>query len=150
MLIESRKRTSGVRRWSAVAVCTVIGVGTCASALALRVEVGPAIGQTVGAPVAANKPLQVSAGVMSGNVLEKVTPKYPQDAKDAKVQGSVVLHAIVDKTGAVQDLTVVSGPEALRQASLDAVKRWTYKPYLMNGEPIAVETTMTVTFTLAQ
>jgi TonB family protein len=76
----------------------------------------------------------------------KVDPVYPQDAKDAHVQGAVVLRAIISKTGTIRDLQVVSGPPELTDSAKDAVNQWRYKPYLLNGEPTEVETTITVNY----
>jgi TonB family protein len=91
---------------------------------------------------------RISGGVMAGQLLTKVQPVYPQAAKDAHISGFVVMHAIVGSDGLVKDLTVVSGPALLRDAAMDAVKQWTYKPYLLNGRPTDVDTTITVNFTL--
>jgi protein TonB len=84
--------------------------------------------------------------VIAGNLLEKTTPVYPPIAKQAHVQGAVVLHAIIGKNGTIQNLTVISGNAMLTQSAIDAVKQWRYKPYLLNGEPTEVDTTVTVNF----
>jgi protein TonB len=81
-------------------------------------------------------------------LLQKVQPVYPPIAKAARVQGTVVLQAKISKTGSIEDLHVVSGPAMLQQAALDAVKSWRYRPYLLNNEPVEVETTVNVIFTL--
>ena len=94
-------------------------------------------------------PVRISGGVMAGQLLSKVQPRYPQEAKDAGIQGSVVLRAVIDKQGKVVDLSVISGPPELAAASIDAVKQWVYKPYLLNGEPVDVVTTITTNYTLA-
>jgi TonB family protein len=91
-------------------------------------------------------PIRVSAGVMAGQIVSRVDPVYPPIAKAAGVSGAVVLHAVISKTGTVENLTVVSGPQMLMGAALDAVKQWTYKPYLLNGQPVEVDTTITVNF----
>ncbi|SDE74746.1 M56 family metallopeptidase [Terriglobus roseus] len=97
-----------------------------------------------------DRPIKVSANVMAGNTLTKVTPEYPASAKDAKIQGQVVLHAIIDENGKVEQISVVSSPDsALSKSSIEAVQHWTYKPYLLNGRPTAVDTTINVNFTLA-
>lgn len=93
---------------------------------------------------------QVSAGVMAGNILTKVTPIYPQAAKDAKVQGAVVLDAVIGKDGTIRSLKLVSGPDELTHSAWNAVSQWTYQPYLLNGQPTEVETTITVNYSLAQ
>lgn len=95
------------------------------------------------------KPMRVSAGVMAGNAISQPAPVYPDDAKAAKVQGVVVLHAIISKAGTVDNVAVVSGPPALMVSAIDAVRQWKYKPYLLNGEPTAVETTININYTLA-
>ena len=100
------------------------------------------------APVA-GKPVRVSSGVEAGMAISMPTPVYPAEARAAKIQGVVVLHAIISKTGEVEDLAVVSGPPMLTASALDAVRQWRYKPYLLNGEPTAVETTITVNYALA-
>jgi protein TonB len=91
-------------------------------------------------------PVRVSSGVVAGNLLSQTKPIYPPIAKAAHVSGAVVLHAIISKTGAIQNLTVISGPEMLRASALDAVRQWKYKPYILNGDPTEVETTITVNF----
>ncbi len=83
---------------------------------------------------------------MAGSIIEKTTPIYPPIARAAHVSGAVVLHAIIGKNGAIQNLQVISGPEMLRASALDAVAHWRYKPYLLNGEPTEVDTTITVNF----
>ena len=92
--------------------------------------------------------VRVSQGVSSGRLINKVEPVYPQLARTARVQGQVVLTAMISKDGTIQDLRVLSGHPLLVQAALDAVRQWRYKPYLLNGEPVEVETTVTVNFTL--
>lgn len=107
---------------------------------------------TTAAPVAVTpkpKParIPISAGVAAGALLNKTTPTFPAIAKAAHVSGSVVLRAIISKAGTIEGLQVVSGPEMLRSSALDAVRQWRYRPYLLNGEPTEVETTVTVNFT---
>ena len=92
---------------------------------------------------------EVSSGIMAGQILSKVTPVYPQEAKDGKISGSVVMKALIGKDGTIRDLQVLSGPNELQRSAVDAVKQWVYRPYLLNGEPTEVETTITVTYTLA-
>jgi protein TonB len=92
--------------------------------------------------------VRVSQGVVSGLKVRDVKPTYPAIAKTARVQGNVVLQAEISKDGAIEKLQVVSGPPLLIQAAVDAVKQWRYRPYILNGEPVAVETTVTVQFTL--
>lgn len=98
--------------------------------------------------VEAPKVVNVSAGVAVGMLVQKTTPLYPQIAKTARVQGTVVLQATISKTGAIEGLRVISGPDMLRQAAVDAVRTWRYKPYLLNNQPVEVETTVNVVFSL--
>jgi len=93
--------------------------------------------------------LRVSQGVVSGLKIKEVKPVYPAIAKTARVQGNVVLQAEISKEGVIENLRVISGPPLLIQSALDAVKQWRYRPYVLNGEPVAVETTVTVVFSLA-
>jgi protein TonB len=85
---------------------------------------------------------------MAGNLLEKTVPQYPAIAKAARIQGTVVLQATISKSGSIQNLRVISGPPMLQQSALDAVRSWRYKPYLLNGDPVEVETTVNVVFNL--
>jgi protein TonB len=94
------------------------------------------------------KKINISSGVAAGMLLQKTQPTYPPIAKAARVQGTVVLQAKISKTGSIEDLRVVSGPAMLQQSALDAVKSWRYRPYLLNNEPVEVETTVNVIFTL--
>ena len=90
-------------------------------------------------------PVRVSSGVMTGLAISSLAD-LSADCTAAHVSGAVVLHAIISKTGTITDLQVISGPEMLRASALDAVRNWRYKPYLLNGEPTEVETTITVNF----
>ncbi len=92
--------------------------------------------------------VNISAGVATGLLVEKTAPIYPIMAKMARVSGTVVLAANISKIGKIENLRVVSGPAMLRQAATDAVKNWRYRPYLLNHEPVEVETTVYVNFTL--
>ena len=85
---------------------------------------------------------------MAGMLLKKVAPEYPPVALVARVSGTVVLQASISKEGGVEKLLVISGPEMLQQAALDAVKQWRYRPYTLNGEPVGVMTSVIVIFTL--
>ncbi len=102
------------------------------------------------APGAPPKRISISAGTAAGFLISKTSPVYPVDAKKAHVQGTVVLKAVIGTDGTAKELTVVSGPEMLQQAALDAVRQWRYKPYLLNGEPVEVRTTINIIFTLAR
>jgi protein TonB len=90
----------------------------------------------------------VSSRLMAGNLIEKTVPQYPVIAREARIQGTVVLQATIGKAGEIQNLRVISGPPMLYQSALDAVRSWRYKPFYLNGEPVAVETTVNVVFSL--
>jgi periplasmic protein TonB len=92
--------------------------------------------------------LVISSGVMAGNKLSGAEPRYPTIAIAARVQGTVVLAATISKTGTIENLRVVSGPSMLAMAAEQAVQTWRYRPYLLNGAPVAVETTVRVLFHL--
>jgi periplasmic protein TonB len=98
---------------------------------------------------AAPKRVRISQGVTRGLLIQKIEPPYPPVARAARVQGQVVLAAIISKTGEIQNLVLVSGHPMLVPAAIDAVKRWRYRPFLLNGEPVEVETTIIVTFQLS-
>ena len=99
--------------------------------------------------VATPQRVRVSSGVSTGLLIKKVTPNYPQLAKQARIQGSVVLQAEISKEGTIQNLQLISGHPMLAPAAIEAVKQWRYKPYLLNGEPVAVETQVVVNFSLS-
>ena len=86
---------------------------------------------------------------MQRRIIHEVAPEYPEAARRAGVQGTVVLDAIVSAEGAVTQVQVVSGPEALSVAAIDAVRWWRYEPYVVNGQPAMVETTLSINFQLA-
>ncbi|MGA2572011.1 MAG: energy transducer TonB [Terracidiphilus sp.] len=82
-------------------------------------------------------------------LLQRIDPVYPPIARAARISGTVVLDAVISKTGSVESLHVVSGHPMLVQAALDAVRQWRYRPFLLNGMPVEVQTTVTVTFTVS-
>ena len=94
--------------------------------------------------------VRVSQGVMQGLLVSKVQPEYPAEAKDQRVEGAVVLKVTVDKEGNVANIQLISGHPLLAPAAIEAVKQWKYKPFLLDGIPLAVETQVTVNFTLAE
>jgi protein TonB len=94
------------------------------------------------------KKITVSSGVMAGNRIAGETPQYPAIAKAARIQGTVVLQATISKGGTIENLRVISGPPMLQAAASEAVRSWRYKPYLLNGEPVEVETQVNVVFSL--
>jgi protein TonB len=99
--------------------------------------------------VATPQRVRVSQGVSQGLLIHQVKPTYPPLARQARIQGVVVLQAVIGKDGNIQNLKVVSGHPMLAPSALEAVKQWKYKPYFLNGEPVEVDTTINVNFTLA-
>lgn len=147
-LSENQSEIRGMRRFATIAFCLALGAATCASALALHMQVNSADATAHHGTMQPSKPVAVKPSIMEKQVIRKVIPKYPVDAKKARIEGKVVLSAIIDKQGNVQNLHVESGPVQLRQSSLDAVRQWKYKPYLLNGEPVEVKTNVNVIYTL--
>ncbi len=90
--------------------------------------------------------VRVGGNVIAANLVSQVRPVYPQLAKQARVQGVVVLEAEISKEGTIENLRVLNGHPLLTQAAIDAVKQWRYKPTMLNGQPVTVVTTITVTF----
>jgi protein TonB len=88
----------------------------------------------------------ISAGIAAGMLIHKTTPLYPKFAQDAHITGTVVLKATITKQGSIEGIQVLSGPKLLAPAAVDAVKTWKYKPYMLDGQPVAVETNITVVF----
>jgi len=99
--------------------------------------------------VATPQRVRVSQGVSSGLLIKKVQPNYPPLARQARIQGDVILQAEISKDGTIQNLQLVSGHPMLAPAAIEAVKQWRYRPYLLNGEPVAVETQVLVKFSLS-
>ena len=93
--------------------------------------------------------VRVSAGVTQGLLFKKVQPVYPEHAKYAHIQGAVVMSAIISKNGDVTDLEVLDGPIELVVSAVNAVRQWKYRPYLLKGEPVEVDTRITVNYTLS-
>lgn len=120
--------------------------GTIGGVIGSIVSSTPVAAPKVAAPVVQRQ--RVSSGVATGLLIHKVQPSYPPIAKSARIQGSVVLKAVISKTGTIENLQVESGHPMLTQAALDAVRQWRYKPYFLNGEPVEVETQITVNFSL--
>ena len=92
--------------------------------------------------------LRVSSGVAQGLLIHEVRPQYPALARSAHIQGAVILQAIIRKDGTIQQLRLLSGHPLLVQAAVEAIRQWRYRPYLLNNEPVEVDTTIQVNFTL--
>ncbi len=100
---------------------------------------------------AEGQPLKIAPGVLAGNNTHKENPVYPVEAKQKAIQGAVVLHVIVSETGTVEQISALQSPdEALTRSAITAVQQWTYKPFLLNGAAVPVESTVTVTYSLAK
>jgi protein TonB len=114
---------------------------------------GGVIGGVIGGvapPPPRQSRIRQGGNVTQANIINRVQPSYPPLARQTRIQGTVKLHAIISKTGTVQQLEVVSGHPLLVQAALDAVRQWRYRPTLLNGEPVEVDTTIDVVFSLNQ
>lgn len=110
-------------------------------------SIGTAVYTAAPPPAAAHRP-PVSV-MMEGNLIRRVQPEYPPLAIKARIQGTVILHALISREGVIENLQVVSGHPMLAPAALAAVRQWRYRPYSLNGEPVEVETQVTVNFVLA-
>ena len=149
-LAQKLPRPSALRRFTVASACALLGAGLCATTLALSVHVDALAANDDQASPKSTGPVPISAGVMQGLVLHKVQPVYPVDAKKAGVQGRVELEAVISKEGEIEHSTSSPDPVSCSQASLDAVRQWTYKPYILKGEPVDVQTTINVIYTLAK
>jgi TonB family protein len=135
-----------VRKAALVILSLVLAAGAGASALALRLSLDPGAVSTDGSSTP--PPKSIPPDVIQRNIVSKVPPVYPTDAKKLGIQGKVALEVIIGKTGDVENLKVLSGPKELQQSALDAVRQWKYKPFLLNGDPIEVQSTVNVTYSL--
>jgi TonB family protein len=92
--------------------------------------------------------IKQGGNVTAAVIVTRVEPNYPEEARRRRIEGRVVVHAIIGIDGAVKDLEVISGPQELTQSALDAVRQWRYKPTLLNGQPVEVDTTIAVEYVL--
>jgi outer membrane biosynthesis protein TonB len=90
--------------------------------------------------------VRVSSGVMAGQKIKGSMPVIPPEAREQHVSGAVVTHVLIGKDGKVIEVTPISGPEMLRPSYVDAIRTWEYRPFLLNGEPVEVDTTITINF----
>jgi protein TonB len=121
------------------------GTGTVPNSVISSVmQIPPTMPKVVAPPK-----VRVSSGVAQGLLIHETKPVYPPLAVQARIQGTVLLQAVVAKDGTVQDLRLVSGHPLLVKAALDAVKLWRYKPYRLNDQPVEVDTEIIVNFTLS-
>ncbi len=118
---------------------------------------GDVLGSTRGAPVLAKasepapiRRVRLAPKIVEANLIHDVPPTYPPEAGRARIEATVVLLAVIGKDGSVQDVRVESGLPILAQAAIDAVKQWRYRPYLLNGKPVEVDSRITINFTLSR
>jgi protein TonB len=126
-------------------ICTNCGPGGSYSREGINLI---AIARPSPPPLAVEHTHRVSA-MMEGMLIRRVQPVYPEAAKAMRVQGAVVLQAIISKEGRIEHLQAIRGHFLLVQAALDAVRQWRYRPYVLNGEAVEVETQVTVNFVLS-
>lgn len=139
-LTQKRIELPRARRLAIVSACACVALATGISALALHTSVAPE------AQTQNPKYLQVKQDSMK--VVSKIQPVYPKAAKEARVEGSVIIGTVISKDGVPEKLKVVSGPKDLQRSAIEAVSHWKWEPYLLNGEPTEVETTVTVDYSL--
>jgi periplasmic protein TonB len=115
---------------------------------------GQVLRSTGSAPVLATTPapkrIRIPARMAEANLVYDVAPKYPPEAGRTRIEGTVLLLAVIGKDGTVQDVRVEKGLPVLAQAAIEAVKQWRYRPYLLNGEPVEVDSQITINFTLSK
>ena len=102
----------------------------------------------VNVPKHLQQTLRISQGVSQGLLLKRVQPVYPAQAMQMRIQGAVQLMATISKEGNISGLNVLSGDGILARSASDAVRQWKYKPYYLNGEPVEIQTQITVNFKL--
>ncbi len=154
-LTEKPTHPSTLRRFATATACVLIGAGICTATFALSVRVNVLAASALAAnsdehAAESTGPIAVKPEIMQNQIVHKVPPKYPEEAKKARIQGNVQLEAVIAKTGEVEELKAVSGPKELQQSAMDAVRQWVYKPFLLNGEPVEVKTTIHVIYQLAE
>ena len=109
---------------------------------------GPVIPAPVVHPPQPRGPVHVSWGVATGQLIVPIQPRYPAIAVASRIQGTVVVAAVISKDGTIQSLRVLSGPPMLVGAAVEAIQQARYRPWKLNGEPVEVETTIHVVFNL--
>jgi periplasmic protein TonB len=119
-----------------LAACLIVGLAV------------PSLAQSNDDKPAEKPPQKVTSGVARGYKIHNVDPEYPPVARNAKIQGPVVLRAVIDTKGKVTNLRVLSGHPLLAASAVDAVKQWKYRPFVFEGKVVPVETTITVVFHL--
>jgi periplasmic protein TonB len=115
------------------------------------IPLGPAAPTvTLAKPPAPKRPLLISSGVAAGRLITPIRPIYPEIAKAARIDGTVVVEATISRQGTIENLQVIEGPPLLRRAAIDAVAAARYRPFLLNGEPVEVQTSIRVIFSLGR
>ena len=127
--------------------CVLGGTGSLSSNNPIFRSLGTAIPVVAPPPPTAHPP-RISH-MMEGNLIYKVQPVYPPLARAARIQGAVVIRAVISRNGTIENLQTLSGHPMLVGAALDAVRQWRYRPYILNGDPVEVETQVTVNFSLS-
>lgn len=130
------------------AVCVPGGTGPMSNANSVFSSIGTSAAIVPPTPTPKARSPRIST-IMEGNLIYKVQPLYPPLARSARIQGTVLLRAVISRAGTIENLQALSGPPMLIRAALDAVSQWRYRPYLLNGEPVEVETQVTVNFSLS-
>jgi TonB family protein len=146
LLTRKHAPISTARRLVILAACGLIAIATGASALALHIDVS---GLNSSTEHANPSKIHVRSDIMSSQKISGDNPKYPEEARAKKIQGAVVLDVIIGKDGVVENIRVQTTPaESLAKSAIEAVRTWRYRPYLLNGDPVEVETTVRVTYNL--
>ncbi len=141
--MSNQPKTEAVPEPEEAPAPTSIATGVDSSALSGLVNTN-----AINAQKAPQQTLRISQGVSQGLIVKKVQPIYPAQALQMRVEGAVELQANISKTGTITGLKQLSGQNILGRAAMDAVKQWKYKPYFLNGEPVEVQTQITVNFKL--
>jgi TonB family protein len=149
-LTEETREVGVLRRLTLAATCAALLTVTCGTALALRAHVDGLAHVGDHPSTRPTGPGPIKPEVMAKRRINGPMPKYPEAAKKAGIEGTVLLDAVIGKDGSVEQLKVASGPKQLQSSSLEAVRQWKYQPYLLNGEPIEVQTTIKVVYSLAK
>jgi TonB family protein len=145
-LTQKPTQISATRRILIAAACSVLALATCTSALALHTDVS-AVASTQ--ETATPTKIHVKSDIIAGLKISGATPAYPKEARAKRIQGTVIIDATIGKDGEIEKLDVVKSPDKLlSESALTAVRTWHYRPYLLNGEPVEVETTINVIYSL--
>jgi periplasmic protein TonB len=128
--------------------CVPGGTGSATNTNAVINSIGNSINIVPPPPAPVTRPPRISH-MMEGNLIYKVQPIYPPLARAARIQGPVHLRAIISRAGTIENLQAIDGHPMLVGAAIDAVRQWRYRPYILNGDPVEVETQVTVNFSLS-